>query len=549
MKEDKFEHLRDILPKIPELWTVTDIGKWLDMLHMTRYKEIFQEMAIDGLLIFDQVEEDLKTDMGIELTLHRKKILKAIDLLIEYGDQLKKENEIVGLNKKSNIGSHKVNIASKGTSSGSTNSNTPNQQISEKNNNSNSKERNLPKIQKVSDQIIHDDQELDKKEESMYYLVEREPENVFLSNMLNGSLDLCKELSKQEKDDQVVSKIRDLTDIVHQKRNTENVLNCNNVQHGNNLLSAGNDNLLLASDLQTNFCSDDDDSLDMKFYGIDNKENKNNFNRKNEPHDNIQNNVNLKDDKNHKYNQDYKHQIDNKMYDKVNQNVGKYNKPKPRCKELVLIKKDSEPYDSKHLVKENGVTMGRNSANGVVVMDETVSRFHSELEFNKKDGQFYFKDIGSTAGTYVIINEPMELKVDMIFEVGSYELRVKRINLKSQNIKDQNHYSSTNFLEISIEEGPDKEETTHIIAEEGVVGRANGSTMTFPDDQHMSFRHCKLYYKDNKYWIQDLNSTNGTLLRLSPEGQVSDPYLVREGMKCRVGITQYFEVEKLIKAE
>jgi len=104
-------------------------------------------------------------------------------------------------------------------------------------------------------------------------------------------------------------------------------------------------------------------------------------------------------------------------------------------------------------------------------------------------------------------------------------------------------------LEISIEEGPDKEETTHIIAEEGVVGRANGSTMTFPDDQHMSFRHCKLYYKDNKYWIQDLNSTNGTLLRLSPEGQVSDPYLVREGMKCRVGITQYFEVEKLIKAE
>ena len=45
------------------------------------------------------------------------------------------------------------------------------------------------------------------------------------------------------------------------------------------------------------------------------------------------------------------------MYDKVNQNVGKYNKPKPRCKELVLIKKDSEPYDSKHLVKENGVRL------------------------------------------------------------------------------------------------------------------------------------------------------------------------------------------------
>lgn len=178
---------------------------------------------------------------------------------------------------------------------------------------------------------------------------------------------------------------------------------------------------------------------------------------------------------------------------------------------MILIKKDAESFDSKHTIKDTAVQLGRNSTNGIVVMDETVSRFHSKIEQNKSDGNFYLRDIGSTAGTYIVLDEPRELKPDMIFEVGSYELKIRRINIKSNNYGGDGHmhYNSANFLEISIEEGPDKEETRHVISEEGVVGRANGNSLTFPDDQHMSFRHCKLYFEANKYWICDLNSTNG----------------------------------------
>jgi hypothetical protein len=88
------------------------------------------------------------------------------------------------------------------------------------------------------------------------------------------------------------------------------------------------------------------------------------------------------------------------------------------------------------------------------------------------------KDVGSTAGTYIVLDGAIELKTGMIFEVGSYELKIRRINVKNQSGygNDHLHYNSTNFLEISIEEGPEKEESTHIIAEEGIVGRANGST-------------------------------------------------------------------------
>jgi hypothetical protein len=41
MTDEKFAHLRDIFPRVPELWSVSDIGNWLDYLYMTRYKEIF----------------------------------------------------------------------------------------------------------------------------------------------------------------------------------------------------------------------------------------------------------------------------------------------------------------------------------------------------------------------------------------------------------------------------------------------------------------------------------------------------------------------------
>jgi hypothetical protein len=40
-----------------------------------------------------------------------------------------------------------------------------------------------------------------------------------------------------------------------------------------------------------------------------------------------------------------------------------------------------------------------------------------------------------------------------------------------------------------------------------------------------------------------------TLLRLSAEGATSDGHLIKEGNKLRVGITQYFEVERILRCD
>jgi CheY-like chemotaxis protein len=60
------------------LWTVADVGAWLDTLSLGQYKDAFADAAIDGAFLFDLTDEDLRNTLGIEHALHRKKVLHAI---------------------------------------------------------------------------------------------------------------------------------------------------------------------------------------------------------------------------------------------------------------------------------------------------------------------------------------------------------------------------------------------------------------------------------------------------------------------------------------
>lgn len=55
---------------------------------MNSYKDSFEEMKVDGLLILELTEDDLENELKIFKKLHRKKIVKAIQILKEYNDYL-----------------------------------------------------------------------------------------------------------------------------------------------------------------------------------------------------------------------------------------------------------------------------------------------------------------------------------------------------------------------------------------------------------------------------------------------------------------------------
>ena len=52
--------------------------------------------------------------------------------------------------------------------------------------------------------------------------------------------------------------------------------------------------------------------------------------------------------------------------------------------------------------------IGRNSKNEIHVVDENVSRFHAQIDY--EGGIYYIKDCGSSSGTFIRISEKTELK-------------------------------------------------------------------------------------------------------------------------------------------
>jgi len=52
--------------------------------------------------------------------------------------------------------------------------------------------------------------------------------------------------------------------------------------------------------------------------------------------------------------------------------------------------------------------IGRNSKNEIHVVDENVSRFHAQIDY--ENGVYYIRDCGSSSGTFIRISEKTELK-------------------------------------------------------------------------------------------------------------------------------------------
>ena len=95
---DKFLKLSERIPKEPEAWTCEDVSEWLSLIEMEQYVENFRNMSIDGWLIFEIEEDDLITDLKIKTKLHRKKIMKGIQMLKEYKTYVRNNMPIKDLN-------------------------------------------------------------------------------------------------------------------------------------------------------------------------------------------------------------------------------------------------------------------------------------------------------------------------------------------------------------------------------------------------------------------------------------------------------------------
>ncbi|KAJ8600447.1 hypothetical protein CTAYLR_001433 [Chrysophaeum taylorii] len=68
-------------PAEMRLWSVYDVGRWLDTLTLGQYKAAFAEASVDGEFLLELREEDLVQVLGMEHKLHVRKVVLARDRL------------------------------------------------------------------------------------------------------------------------------------------------------------------------------------------------------------------------------------------------------------------------------------------------------------------------------------------------------------------------------------------------------------------------------------------------------------------------------------
>lgn len=66
-----------------------------------------------------------------------------------------------------------------------------------------------------------------------------------------------------------------------------------------------------------------------------------------------------------------------------------------------------------------------------------------------------------------------------------------------------------------------------------VVGRSPACTLVLEDD-YASGRHARFYSRDDTWWVEDLGSTNGTLVA---DQRLTAPVALSEGVGVRIGRT------------
>lgn len=192
------------------------------------------------------------------------------------------------------------------------------------------------------------------------------------------------------------------------------------------------------------------------------------------------------------------------------------------------------PTDVNYHVSSEPVSIGRHSSNQISIIDESVSRHHAKIECD--GAKFSLKDIGSTTGTFIKIQEPLQVREDMIIEIGSYQFQVSFIHIARGYGEEESH------IELTVYESPDEMSDKYLIYSESSIGRKSSCTLSFPDDLHMSNLHCKFNLIGDRFIFEDMASTNGSWLRLSKEGTTSAPYPLDRNAVFKIGNTAMYEV-------
>jgi hypothetical protein len=173
--------------------------------------------------------------------------------------------------------------------------------------------------------------------------------------------------------------------------------------------------------------------------------------------------------------------------------------------------------------------------------DPFVSPTHADFFY--RNGKLVVKDEGSTNGVYLRVKGTIDVQPDDFFLAGEQVFRIDA----TPKASDQPGPDGTYFYSSPKHQSPFRITQMLQGGSSGMTVCARGSSLqigreggdlNFPSDLYMSAAHCKIEEAGGKFMLTDMNSRNGSYVRLKVERELSHGDYVFIGRKLlRVEIT------------
>ena len=173
--------------------------------------------------------------------------------------------------------------------------------------------------------------------------------------------------------------------------------------------------------------------------------------------------------------------------------------------------------------------------------DPFVSPTHADFFY--RNGKLVVKDEGSTNGVYLRVKGTVDVQPDDFFLAGEQVFRIDA----TPKASDQPGPDGTYFYSSPKHQSPFRITQMLQGGSSGMTVCARGSSLqigreggdlNFPSDLYMSAAHCKIEEAGGKFMLTDMNSRNGSYVRLKAERELSHGDYVFIGRKLlRVEIT------------
>jgi len=478
----------------PRTWGSKQISQWLELLNMNEYQEVFENNKIDGLIIFDLEDNEIEEILGVKNSIHRKRFRNGINILRQFQTEFEKLNKKI-------TDTDALNYDQKNILSTSV----------------------MNKNQQAKVMSYKNDRYLQFNSQTAQ---RRELENVFNVNALTSYDPELNHLQDYKNHhpihDQALEENKDVEDS----------------------LFYDDDALFNRKDKMKNRAYQPEKPFDHQkpvetasptpiVKTCD-------FSDKSSPKK-LRKSTSLKSDSFHSPLQDFAERspvqggsLNQLEACRGSHQKARFNKNNNNPAEIIIHPIDMNQANNFYSIKETGGRIGRHSNNEIVILEESVSRYHSVIEY--KENKFCLLDIGSTTGTFIKITTPLILEENMILELGSNQFLVEKIV-----VQDSDH----GILYLRVIEGlhAEREFVIENTATIGRKGQFSPTTIALIDDLHLSNTHTKISFSDSKFIVEDLGSTNGSWLRMSAEGERSRPYELLDGMIFKVGASSTFRAK------